>query len=148
MRYQLMRYFSLLSLLIGLSTESWAASYTFTTIDVPGARGTEAHGINATGQIVGQFFGFTGSTHGFLDTDGVFTTIDVPGAFSTEALGINDAGQIVGKFGDPTGRIHGFLAIPVPEPSTLPLLAIGLLIAIGVTALRRCVTMQRNPPYR
>src|SRR5947209_7886207 len=108
MRYQLMRYFSLLSLLIGLSTESWAASYTFTTIDVPGASSTQAYGINNAGQIVGEFEDATGRFHGFRETAGVFTLIDVPGASDTFASGINDAGQIVGAFEDATGR-HGFL---------------------------------------
>lgn len=70
----------------------------FTTIDVPGAFRTQAHGINGAGQIVG-FFGTSGavaSQHGFLYAGGSFTTLDVPGASFTQAFGINDAGQIVG----------------------------------------------------
>jgi probable HAF family extracellular repeat protein len=76
-----------------------------------------------------------------------FTQIDVPGATITLARGINDAGQIVGSFSDSTGT-HGFLATPtaapVPEPSTLTLLSIG----IGFTVL--CVMRRRPvcPPNR
>jgi uncharacterized membrane protein len=43
---------------------------TFTTIDVPGASGsfgTQAYGINNSGQIVGSFQDATG-VHGFLGT--------------------------------------------------------------------------------
>jgi probable HAF family extracellular repeat protein len=45
------------------------ASYTFTTVDVPGATDTEVHGINNRGQIVGLFFEPT-ERHGFLTSDG------------------------------------------------------------------------------
>ena len=71
-----------------------------------------------------------------------FTQIDVPGAFGTRAHGINDAGQIVGQFFDSTISIHGFLATPtaepIPEPSTLTLLSVG----IGFTVL--CVMRRRE----
>jgi probable HAF family extracellular repeat protein len=86
-----------------------AASYTFTTIDVPGATLTEAYGVNAAGQIVGRFNDATGERHGFLKDGATFTTIDVPGATLTEAYGINAAGQIVGQFHDAMGHLHSFL---------------------------------------
>src|SRR5260370_42507321 len=47
----------------------------FTTINVPGASGTAAAGINSLGQIVETFAAMTGP-HGFLDTNGGFTKID------------------------------------------------------------------------
>src|SRR6516162_8462147 len=60
------------------------ADYIFTTIDVPGAHWTEAHGINASGQIVGSYGDAggpdAGSRHGFLLDHGSLTTLDVPGA--------------------------------------------------------------------
>src|SRR5437660_1241498 len=114
MRHQLLRCLSLVSFLIGLSATSWATTYTFTTIDVPGAVfETAAGGINNAGQIVGRFVSsstFTETDHGFLDSAGTFTTIDVPlpGAFFTEPLGINDAGEIVGRIID-SNVFHGFL---------------------------------------
>src|SRR6516225_8913297 len=79
-------------LLVGLTGPA-KAQYTFTTIDVPGARETFPNGINDAGQIVGYYYG-----HGFLlDVDGSYTTIDVPGAHGTYAFGINASGQIVGQ---------------------------------------------------
>jgi len=86
-----------------------AATYSFTTIDVPGANtgSTRAFGINTAGQIVGIFSNSTGN-HGFVDTAGTFTTINVPGALGTNAFGINAAGQIVGQFNVSPGT-HGFL---------------------------------------
>jgi len=87
------------------------ATYSFTTFNAPGATGfgTNAFGINDSGQIVGSFFAAGNSTtHGFLDTGGSFTTIDVPGATRTTAYGINNSGQIVGWFRDALGD-HVFL---------------------------------------
>jgi probable HAF family extracellular repeat protein len=73
-----------LGLLPGERHVAQAASYTFTPIDVPGAFGTNAFGINPSGQIVGRYDDSTG-VHGFLYAEGVFTPIDVPGAFFTSS---------------------------------------------------------------
>jgi probable HAF family extracellular repeat protein len=78
----------------------------YTTLDVPGAiNGTNALGINASGQIVGSYDG-----HGFLLDQGSYTTLDLPGSTFTEAHGINDSGQIVGSYheGSGDGITHGF----------------------------------------
>src|SRR5882724_7101728 len=97
-----------LSLLLSTVATTYAASYTFTPIDVPGAQNTVARGINDGGQIVGQFDNATG-THGFLKDGDTYTPVDVPGATGTIAYGINAVGQIVGRFTDATGHFHGFL---------------------------------------
>jgi uncharacterized membrane protein len=73
---------------------------TYTTLDDPlaSAGGTGAIGINASGQIVGEYGNATGN-HGFLLSGGIYTTLDAPGAIGpdgTIASGINTAGQIVG----------------------------------------------------
>jgi len=85
----------------GFSPIVRATSFTFTTIDVPGATNTYAIGINNAGQIVGSFSEdnpdrFTG----FLDTNGVLTTINVPGAVGTSASAISNTGIIAGSFTD------------------------------------------------
>jgi uncharacterized membrane protein len=96
-----------LSVLLSTFVAAQDASYTFTTIDVPGAEYTEAHEIDDSGRIVGMFYDGT-RRHGFLMDGATFTTIDVPGAEHTEAYGINDNGRIVGAFYDGI-RWYGFL---------------------------------------
>jgi hypothetical protein len=60
---QVVRCLCFVSLLIGVSSGSWAAPmYTFTTIDVPGATFTRAFGINDCGQIDGDFLDARAST--------------------------------------------------------------------------------------
>src|SRR5437764_13238642 len=81
--------------------------YTYTTLDDPSANNnTQAFGINASGQIVGQYTDASNHTHGFLYSNGTYTTLDDPSASATVgtfALGINDLGQIVGNYGDASG---------------------------------------------
>lgn len=72
-------------------------SSVFEPIDVAGARGTRAFGINPQGDIVGSYTDAAG-THGFVLSDGTLTTIDYPGASTTEAWGINARGDIIGRY--------------------------------------------------
>jgi probable HAF family extracellular repeat protein len=95
-----------------------AGSYTFVTLDVPGAASgtTETFGINDRGQIVGTYGDFNGF-HGFLYDDAGFTTIDVPGGDYTIADGVNNGGQIVGIAGSAGGfsELNGsFTIVNVP----------------------------------
>src|SRR5438309_1498421 len=84
--------------------------YSFTTINEPFATGTtSAYGINASGQIVGQYHD-AGGDHGFLYSGATYATLNDPlGANGTYAEGINDAGQIVGYYIDGNFTQHGFL---------------------------------------
>ena len=75
----------------------------------PGARLTEATGINNVGEIVGFVIDADGQYHGFVLRDGKYTTYEYPGAVRTLFTRINDRGQIVGIWADPDGRRHGFL---------------------------------------
>jgi uncharacterized membrane protein len=87
---------------------------TFSTIDFPGAMFTLASGINASGDIVGNY-ALPGDNapcgHGFLLRRATFTTIDVDIASSicTVAIDINSTGSIVGFYGDSHFVFHGFL---------------------------------------
>jgi probable HAF family extracellular repeat protein len=77
--------------------------------------------INDSGQIVG------GSNEAFLYSGGVMYNLDslTPGSGweLSDATGINNSGQIVGYGLNPAGQTHAFLLNPVPEPSTMVLLA-------------------------
>ena len=104
MRYG--KWFLLGMFLVGVlaATTSPAHASTFSSIDVPGAFATAAHGINDRGQIVGEYVTITGgANHDFVLDDGTFTTFDVPGT----PTGINNRGEIVGGTGG-----HGFVMSP------------------------------------
>jgi len=84
-------------------------SFSFVSIDVPGAISTSVRGIDSSGRVVGSFIDSSG-THGFLFSNGTFSKIDVPGSTWNIATGINSAGQIVGGYGTGTDSgNHGFL---------------------------------------
>jgi uncharacterized membrane protein len=95
----------------GVQTAVADALYSFTNIDVPGATGTKAYGINDSGQIVGTYSGSFPCmyTCSFLYSGGIFTQLIPPGAGIIQAYGINDSGQIVGAYADSSEISHGFL---------------------------------------
>jgi uncharacterized membrane protein len=85
------------SVLASAATNSATYVGVFEWIDVPGAMGTRAFGINPSGDIVGSYTDATG-THGFVRSGGVFTPINYPGAETTEAWGINPRGDVIGRY--------------------------------------------------
>jgi hypothetical protein len=90
-------------------TATSAASQTVTPIEFPGAMDTRPLGINASGEIVGQYADASG-IHGFLLDRRGFSSIDVPGAVQTTAFRINPQGEIVGFYVPPvTGLPRSFL---------------------------------------
>ena len=83
---------------------------TYKTIDYPGATLTFCGGLNAQGDIAGQYNDAQGVAHSFLLSHGVFTGFDPPGAAGfSAATGINPAGIIVGVFFDADGNEHGYI---------------------------------------
>ncbi len=76
-----------------LASLSHAASFSFTSIELAGATGTDLYGINDTGQIVGINTAFPYQA-GFQYENGVFTTLPFPGI----SRDINNVGQIVGQY--------------------------------------------------
>src|SRR3974390_3219042 len=66
---------------------------TFVPINFPGGIATQARGINAFGQIVGNWTDSGNQTHAFLYDAGTYTSFDYPGTMQgTSAYGINNAG--------------------------------------------------------
>jgi probable HAF family extracellular repeat protein len=94
----------LIVLALLLFSTSWISAQMFKTINYPGAVMTHANGINAFGQIVGEWEDTSSRFHGFLYSGGTLTSLDYPGATVTNAMGINNAGQIVGLFSASSGN--------------------------------------------
>lgn len=78
------------------------------TLTVPGSSYTTLTGINAHGQMVGEYDDSKGD-HGFLYDGKNFTTLDFPKAVYTVPSGINSSGEIVGIFWGNDQIPHGFL---------------------------------------
>lgn len=104
---------------------------TISTIDPFGSSFTQALGINGSGEIVGFYTDAAGFQHGYTDIGGTFATFDPSGSTSTTINGVNDLGQLVG-FYTSADHVVGFVATPtaaVPEPATISLFAVGLLVS-------------------
>ena len=91
------------------------AQYTFTTIDVPGATGTEVLGFTPR-TTVGDFIDAEGNNHGWLlsGTSGEFRQFDVPGAWYTSLSAINHRGDFGGVYRDDPehpARRHGLIVV-------------------------------------
>jgi hypothetical protein len=81
----------------------------FTTIQIPGARQVQALGINARGQIVGDYLAADGTTHGYLRDHGRIITVDgLAGAAGATVFDINDHAQMVGLYYGSAGEFHAF----------------------------------------
>ena len=85
------------------ATQASAASYTYTTISVPGAYATYGYAINDAGTVAGDYSTYSVSTgyatHCFIFKAGVITSFDPPGSSSCTADGISADGTVVGSFG-------------------------------------------------
>ena len=113
---------------------------------IPGSVGFDGYGwafdasMNNHGHVVGTSVVrfdpvMQNICHPFLYHEG--TTLDLDSVINpslgwelTRAYDINDSGQIVGV-GTINGATHGFLLTPVPEPSCLLFLFVGILTLLG-----------------
>jgi len=83
--------------------------------------GTEAYGINNSGEVVGTGYLSPSNFHAFLYTGGKMTDIGPPGSLQASADSINNSSQIVGSYYLTSGRAGAFLysngkmtTLPVP----------------------------------
>jgi probable HAF family extracellular repeat protein len=84
----------------------------YTTINDPLGALNSAVGINAKGQIAGDYTDSSGVNHGYLYSGGVYTTLTDPlavGPNGTVAEGINNKGQVVGNYVGSSNILQGFL---------------------------------------
>jgi probable HAF family extracellular repeat protein len=90
-----------------LSSALFATDYRYVKIDVPNGGQTIARGINARGDVIGDYVDANGVGRDFLLHNGVYTNIDYPGGAGA-ARAINARGDIAGALDDADGG-HGFL---------------------------------------
>ena len=94
------------------SSAAWAATtYTVTDLGTLGGTWSQANGINASGQVVGQAAGTPGDGyHAFLYSGSTMTDLGTLGGTDSYATGINASGQVVGYAYTP-GNVsrHAFL---------------------------------------
>jgi probable HAF family extracellular repeat protein len=86
--------------------------------------GTEAWGINGSGEVVGTGYLSSSNFHAFLYSGGQMKDIGPPGAHQASAVAINTSGQIVGGYSLTSGGAGEFLysngkmtTLPVPAGS-------------------------------
>ena len=86
--------------------------------------GTEAWGINSSGEVVGTGYLSSSNFHAFLYSGGQMKDIGPPGAYQASAVAINTSGQIVGGYSLTSGAAGEFLysngqmtTLPVPPGS-------------------------------
>lgn len=94
--------------LFAASLSAVAQTYTFTTIDIPGAERTTVSGINNLGDMVGYYSAGGPNTRGFYYNAGsaTFRKLNFPNSQTNAALGINDVEEIVGT--DVTAIQNGY----------------------------------------
>ena len=106
-----------------------SAAGAFSPIGFP-ADETDPIGINALGVITG-FYVSGPDFLGFILHDGTYSTFPQAAGFTdTIPNKLNDLDQFVGSYTSGDGVTHGFLATPVPEPTSLVLVALA---AAGAT---------------
>ena len=96
-----------------VSTAIYAATYTYATIQYPGAIGTYPVSVNNEGEIAGYFFDSEYTAHGFTYTAGVFTKIDAGGnCYESFVTGVNDMGVLAGYCFATQGGTLNFVGKP------------------------------------
>jgi uncharacterized membrane protein len=102
-RNKLFSMMSICSMLLLATASGGERSFTFTSIDLPGATVSQAFGINPQRDIVGRCV-IDGVAHSYLLSNGTVNSVDIDPPYgipgTSAAWGINPAGDIVGLYAD------------------------------------------------
>jgi uncharacterized membrane protein len=87
---------------------------TITSFDPIGSMNTFSGAINERGEIVGNYWDYTGGEFGFVrEPDGTITSFDAADSRRTTPGAINEAGEIIGVYLDPNADLfRSFLRKP------------------------------------
>jgi hypothetical protein len=109
-----------------------AQSYTFQTLQYPGAVQTYAQGINASGVVVGYYLDTSGSAHGFYYSAGTYAAIEYPNSSDTWVYGIDSNKAVVGAAHIVRGTVPVTVAfVKQPGGSFSQFSAAGKLLTVG-----------------
>jgi probable HAF family extracellular repeat protein len=85
-------------------------TYTVTDLGTLGGGGGVAHGINNSGQVIGEAALASGQFHAFIWENGTMIDLGTLGGSRSKPFSINGAGQVVGSSDDASNlRSHAFL---------------------------------------
>lgn len=101
-----------------------------------GGKDSEALGMNNAGQVVGRSATPTSFRHAFLWDGNSMHDLGTLGGSRSEAVAINNLGWIVGYATDASERTHAVLWEPIPEPTSLAAITLGL-AGLGVGVRKR-----------
>jgi probable HAF family extracellular repeat protein len=107
----------------------WRSGFGMQDLGTLGGSESFGRGINSKGQVIGESTIGNGNTHAFVwDAIGGMQDLNAliapnSGWVLQGATAINNEGQIVGAGTNPLGAQDAFLLTPLPEPSTIALMA-------------------------
>jgi uncharacterized membrane protein len=124
------------------------ASQTFVSFDFPGSSGSNAVGMNRSGEIAGNYLDSAGIQHGYSATYNFqsmsvccFQAINFPGAVLTRLEGLSDSGDIVGSYLGTDSKDHAFL---LSGGSFSTLKVPGASSALGINNTQQIAGVFRN----
>lgn len=109
MKHTLLASLVILTLTGSIAQAAATYSYSVTDLGTLGGSGSEAYGINNSGQVVGRARTASNEEHAFLYSAGVMTDLGSLGGGYSLAHDINNSGQVVGMSWTSSGAIRAFL---------------------------------------